>query len=404
MRRRYKKAEKASGRDGFIEEDSLVPGGPAIPLSARKGLTVLFESYIFNIRVFSEGNLKKEFNMGILIRTMALLAGLALMAAVPAWALDFEYEEYEVKRGDTLWDITYEKLEDPFNWPIVWRENPQIKDPDLIYPGQIIRIPMYLLKQPQRGLVKEVTEVKPPPPPPPPPEVKKPERATLEVRTDITEITADDILRGGYITRQVPRDGEIIGTPGERVILGKDDEAYITTTGTVNVGDRFYVIRKAEKVRHPKTDRSMGYLVRIMGILEVTRIGERDITALVLKSFDVIRVGDYLDTFYTVEPVILTGELRKPEVDGLTVAAVDMRVLNGMLEYVFIDRGSRDGLLPGDIIASIAPGTPDRANGVLMITNTREETATLVVVKSANPVSIGHEISSCAKVMGCSGE
>ncbi len=50
-------------------------------------------------------------------------------------------EEYIVKKGDTLWDISASLLKDPFLWPKLWKANPQIKNPALISPGNSIRIP-----------------------------------------------------------------------------------------------------------------------------------------------------------------------------------------------------------------------------------------------------------------------
>ena len=52
-----------------------------------------------------------------------------------------KYEDYTVRKGDTLWDISKKELKDSFLWPKVWKENPDVKNPDLIYPGQKIRIP-----------------------------------------------------------------------------------------------------------------------------------------------------------------------------------------------------------------------------------------------------------------------
>ena len=32
-----------------------------------------------------------------------------------------EYKDYTILKGDTLWDISQQELQDPFLWPILWR-------------------------------------------------------------------------------------------------------------------------------------------------------------------------------------------------------------------------------------------------------------------------------------------
>ena len=61
----------------------------------------------------------------------------AFAANNPILANDYP-ERYVVVKGDTLWDISGRFLRDPWRWPEVWQGNPQVENPDLIFPGDIL--------------------------------------------------------------------------------------------------------------------------------------------------------------------------------------------------------------------------------------------------------------------------
>src|SRR4030067_2127685 len=72
---------------------------------------------------------------------LILLILIIFLFVFSSHAQDTSPEDYLIEKGDTLWDISDSKLQDPFLWPRLWKGNPQIKNPDLIYPGDKLKIP-----------------------------------------------------------------------------------------------------------------------------------------------------------------------------------------------------------------------------------------------------------------------
>ena len=79
----------------------------------------------------------------MIMKIIVLLAGMLVTVAVYAAGAQLRADHpdsYTVRRGDTLWDISAKFLSKPWLWPEIWQANPQVRNPHLIYPGDVLNL------------------------------------------------------------------------------------------------------------------------------------------------------------------------------------------------------------------------------------------------------------------------
>ena len=170
--------------------------------------------------------------------------------------------KYIVKEGDTLWDISSDKIEDNFLWPKLWKFNPQVKNPDLIYPGDIIIIPSReeLMGVSPKVKMREVPILAKPVVKRRKPVIKAPEKIPPKYLVD-----KDFYASRSWIEADYPGVGEIMQDPTNRKVFGKFDTVYIKTDEEFSKGERLLAINKVKTVRHPGTDIKLGEGVAEIG-------------------------------------------------------------------------------------------------------------------------------------------
>jgi LysM repeat protein len=301
-----------------------------------------------------------------------------------------EYKDYTIVKGDTLWDISNKELKDPFLWPKIWKENTEIKNPDKIYPGEKIKIPLYLVQKEIVPKTKPVARVDRKPEA----KMEKPPERKVEPVNKEYLVNKYVLIAGGYIADSAAGVGVITDSQNsDKSILSKGDYAYIQTDSPIKRGGKFFIFQVAEKVIHPKSGRKLGYLIDVLGTAEVESVEKTDTKVLITNSFADIPVGSLLSNYYEIEPPLAPENPRKPDINGYIVATRQLHVANGIWDIVYIDKGSDDGLEVGDLLATTLQSEHKIINGQVQIINLRGKTSTAIIRKSKIETSVGDAVT-----------
>jgi LysM repeat protein len=315
-----------------------------------------------------------------------------LLLPLITFAQTQEIKKYKIIKGDTLWDISKRDLNDPFMWPAIWKENKWIANPHWIYPGQMIKIPLYLLQKEKSGeeaVSKPAAESQEP-------TAAAQEPAGGEVKKEAVQIIKQPLVNrnllmaSGYIADKIPRVGQVDDLSSEQIVTGSEDIVYLTTDHPAKAGDKFYVINSSERIKHPITGRKIGYVITIKGIVEIVKIKSGETTAKITQSFSEIGKGDRLDSYYDIESPIDTGHFRSPDINGMIIATSNNMALQSMLDIIYIDKGCKDGIEAGDMFRTIAVDAHAVPNGVIQVISCRDHTATAIIKSSIIPISAGN--------------
>ena len=202
------------------------------------------------------------------------------------------------------------------------------------------------------------------------------------------------VLRAsGYIAETVPSVGMVTGSPDDRTVFGLNDFVYVRPTGSAKIGDKFYIVRAENSVRHPLTGKRLGYIVETLAIAEIKEFKYGETKAQIVEDYsDVVR-GDVLIPYEEMIPPLTAGQFRKPDINATVVAAKGLQQLNGNLDIVYIDKGQRDGVEAGDLYRSVSVESHKIPNGIIQIINARDTTSTAVVREFTDTVTIGNWVT-----------
>lgn len=286
-----------------------------------------------------------------------LVLSLALLLAMPALADSIQLQDnapdkYVVVKGDTLWDISGRFLKDPWRWPQIWNMNrEEIKNPHWIYPGDLIVLDRSGA-EPRLSLVKGDQGSLP--------TVKlSPGMRTTEISdAGIPPIPIRVIHPFLSQPRVVPLGALddapfILGSNTDRYVLGTGDDA-IATGGKPGV-TRWNILRPGHALKDPVTGELLGYEVIYLG----------DARTLVEGAPQKIRITNAVEEILPRDKLVAADDSAtfeyiphapEKEISGRIISAYGGFTDSGVYQTVVINRGSRDGLEPGHVLAVYREG------------------------------------------------
>jgi LysM domain len=278
------------------------------------------------------------------IISLILLLTPAVVSAQTIVLKDNAPERYVVVQGDTLWSIAGRYLQNPWQWPEIWKMNQaQIRNPNRIYPGDVIILDR--TTQEARLRIQQLPVVRQQP------QVRVEPLAGKPIPT-IPPAVIEPFLAKPLVVGQAELDSapRISATQEHRVALGAGNVAYASGL-TQDKGANWQVFRRGDPLVDPDTNELLGYEAVYLGEARVLKFAEES-TLEITRSVQEIYVGDRLVA--TVREVPNFGYVpHAPQqaVRGRIVSTYGALGEAGPLSIVTLSRGSKDGLEVGHVLA-----------------------------------------------------
>ena len=322
---------------------------------------------------------------------------------------------YIVKKGDTLWGISRDLLNDPHLWRRLWEENTFISNPNRIYPGDRLGLPGKEMAPPPAPPAPVAEAPQPEPAKPEPPKVEAPAPPPVAAPPPLAPPTppvppASQHARVCSPALVAEKDavtvgiGETVKNPDNRIMVAMEDRVFLGLDAgrSVNKGDRLAAIRVGRRIADPRTGKSAGRILYVLGLLEVTEAKDRVARARISYSCGPIVVGDRLVPFAPAAfPEDQTPQPTRRAVNAAVLDSLRGEALIGLQQMVFVDAGVKQGIGLGDIFALMRPNVPaamgtgellplpaDRVGDAIVL-RVADSSATLLLTASSREVRVG---------------
>ena len=308
---------------------------------------------------------------------------------------------YIVKTGDTLWDLAGVFLESPWRWPELWAENPEIDDPHWIYPGDQLRLVWEgdnprLVKHPRSTIRLSPT--------------MRPDHLESAIPTIPTEQIEPFLRRYGVMSATfLAQAAHVVAGDSGRLITGLGDTLYAHLGQ--DDSSHYQVVRPVQSLTDPTTGESLGVFVEVVAEARVSGAASamHPSSLVVTRAYQEVRLGDRLMPLQRDTPQN-DYSFQIPQLtiaDARIIAVANGITQVGALDIVVINRGERDALREGDLLAIHQQGQevkdpltenwvrlPAVEAGVLAVFSVFERASFGLVLEARGPLAVGDSLAS----------
>jgi hypothetical protein len=336
-------------------------------------------------------------------------------------------ERYTVKQGDTLWDISSLFLKDPWLWPEIWYFNPQIDNPHLIYPGDVL-ILVYIDGQPQLRLVRDgqtvpetttttttttatTTPTTPRGPVAPPglrsqnlsPRIRK-EGLDKAIPTIPVSMIEPFLIKPQVVTkRELERAPYVVNSLDKHLATAEGHIVYVRNLKS-DEDVRYNIFRPGAALKDPRNGKLLGYETILVSEAKLLRGGDPatlEITRSLRETLNGDRIlpaedGRISYNFIPREP--------KNKVEGQIISMIDTLFQTAQRQVVIVNLGEREGMEIGTVLGIDQRGDvvndpyadegflpvklPDERSGLLMIFRVFDRVSYGLIMETVRPVHL----------------
>lgn len=316
-------------------------------------------------------------------------------------------DQYVVVKDDTLWGIASHFLKDPWYWPEIWHVNPQVENPHLIYPGDVLTL-FYVDGKPyiQVGGGPRVNGAS---------GSGSMTRLSPQVRVEALDQEADQLPIQAiqqFITRpRVVSKEELDSAPyvlsaqDDRLIYGSGDRVYVRSLEALSEGERYSVFRPGKALIDPITNEWLGFEAILVADATVLKVGDPSTVLLEHNEREALK-GDRLLPLDEEQDRAFFPRAPEQDVNGLIISLFDAISQIGQHQVAVLNVGSRNGIEKGHVLAvhqagrvvhdpyarkgqSKAVVLPSEKAGVMMVFRAFNKVSYALIMDATRPMHVG---------------